>query len=165
MALALASCDVVLAGNHDLLVAGRLPESYLATHGAEKIKRIRSELSLEEMASLRALPTRESNAELQGAHAGLDHFTDHVVDRFDADNQLALADRRYLALGHTHQARYFTAEGCWSVEPNRLIMVGGSALVSPGSVRHTTRQGTVCVLDTTAATCHWHRIEPPTRAT
>jgi hypothetical protein len=28
-------------------------------------------------------------------------------------------------------------------------------------VRRTTRQGTVCVLDTEAATCHWHRVGHP----
>ena len=160
IALAVASCDVVLAGNHDLLASGRLPESYLPTHGRERIENIRNELSVEEMTTLRDLPTQALNGELQGAHAGLDHVTDHVEDRFDADNQLALADRRYLALGHSHKAFCFTAEGAWIVEPDQLVQIGDNALVSPGSVRRTERNGTVCVLDTQAAACEWHRILP-----
>ena len=158
--LAQASCTVVLAGNHDLVVAGRLPEAYVATHGGAGILSIRAELDEQEMAALATLPTEHLGIGLHAAHAALDHPTDHVEDRFDADTQLALADRRYLALGHAHRAFCFTGEeGCWIVEPDRCVELGGSALVSPGSVRSTdVRQGTICVLDTTADTCHWHRV-------
>lgn len=157
--LALEHCRVVIAGNHDLLAAGRLSEAYLETHGRDRILAARKELDAEAMNALRGLPTEARDGDLQAAHASLDHLTDHVSDRFDADNQLALADCRYLALGHAHRAFCFAGDGRWIVEPEGEIKLGDAALISPGSVRPIAdRPGTVCVLDTSAGTCSWYRL-------
>lgn len=161
LALALDACTIVIAGNHDLLVAERLADAYLESHGEERIKRLRAELSGPAMDILHALPTKAANGELQAAHAALDHPTDHIDDYIDADNQRALADRPYLALGHSHRPFCLTAEGCWLKDPDGLVEVGESAVVSPGSVRQTEHGGTVCVLNTSAATCEWHHVEWP----
>ncbi len=89
----------------------------------------------------------------------------------DADNQLALADCAFLALGHSHRASCLTEDGRWLNEPVGEQQVGASGLVCPGSVRPTTTRphGSVCALDTAAGTCVWLQVwtsdKPLTTAT
>lgn len=157
--LAHETCDVVIAGNHDLLVAGRIAEAYLESHGAAGINRIRGQVTPEELDALRALPAHAHSDELHAVHACIDHPTDHVNDHYDADNQLALAERPFLALGHSHRGFCFTADGRWFLEPNGRIDLGGNAVVCPGTLRPSPlRPGTVCVLDTEQAACEWHLL-------
>ncbi|MGH3030096.1 MAG: metallophosphoesterase family protein [Gaiellaceae bacterium] len=55
--LALSACDVVIAGNHDLLAVHRLDEGYVVSHGP-RIVAIREALTESNRAILTALPDR-----------------------------------------------------------------------------------------------------------
>jgi predicted phosphodiesterase len=157
------ACEVVIAGNHDLLAAQRLSEDYVKSHGPEAIRQIRRLLTATELNYLKKLPTSHRAGDLQVAHACLDHPTDHVTDYLDANNQLALADCAFLALGHSHRAFCLTEDGRWLNEPYGEQKVGASGLVCPGSIRPTPARpnGTACVLDTMAGTCVWLVVGAP----
>lgn len=159
--LALESCQIVIAGNHDRVVTRALPQMYEATHDVDgSIERIRNSLSAGTHDQLAALPTEHSVEDVQAAHAALDHAVAHVDDEHAASSQLALADARFLALGHAHRAFCYLDDGRWFIDPQGELQLTDSALVCPGAVRSTgTRVGTVCVLDTDAATCSWLPVE------
>jgi predicted phosphodiesterase len=132
----------------------------LLSHGADSIQQIRAQLSNDDLTYLKALPVEYQSGSLQATHACLDHPTDHVTDYIDANNQAALADRPFLALGHSHRALCLTEDGRWLTEPEGEHQIGRGGIVCPGSVRGTSSRpkGTVCVLDVEAGTCFWHLV-------
>lgn len=159
IAVARSNCDVVVAGNHDLLVAGRLHDGYLTSHGRDAILELRRLLSVEALALLKELPTEVRSDDLLAVHAALDHPTDHIQGAHDAGLQLALSDRPFLALGHAHRSFYYGYSGALVVDPSGVIALDRPALICPGSIRSTdVRAGRICVLDTNRASCEWREL-------
>lgn len=152
----------MIAGNHDLVLTRRLPAVYEATHDLNgSIERIRAALSEQSFLLLSELPISHRTEDVQIAHAAISHEVGHVDDDHAASSQLALADRRFLALGHAHRAFCYLDDGRWFVNPRGLIELTPTALACPGSARtFASHRGTVCVLDTTADTCVWLEIDP-----
>jgi predicted phosphodiesterase len=157
--LALQACDVVIAGNHDLVVARRLDEAYVATH--RNIADIRRQLSEDNQAILASLPERHANGRVIATHACLDHPTARIVDEYEADLQLALCDERLLAVGHTHSPFAYLDSGRWVADPVAAgtVMLTDRAIICPGSVVAVDRlPATMCLLDTGSGTCSWHLV-------
>ena len=79
---------MILAGNHDLLVAGRLHDGYLSSHGRAAILELRRRLSAKSLALLNDLPAVARSEDLLAVHAAVDHPIDHIQDAHDAGSNL-----------------------------------------------------------------------------
>jgi putative phosphoesterase len=163
--LALSACDVVIAGNHDLLAARRLDEAYVASHGP-RIIAVREALTEPNRATLRSLPEQYVDGRVIATHASLDHPTARILDAHEAELQLALCDEDVLVVGHSHRPFAYVQPGIWIVDPiaTGTVEISGRAVVCPGSVIDLANApATICLLDLAAHTCTWSVVpmQPP----
>jgi predicted phosphodiesterase len=131
-----------VAGNHELIVLGQLPDAQSSERARESHRRTREELRADVVEYLSALPLR---AEVDGVvvtHGSLDHPDDYVFSAAQAAAQLKrLADdhpaARLLVLGNTHlQLLVGEAAGRLPVRPGVAtpLRAGERQVVNPGSV-------------------------------
>ena len=161
-------CDVTLAGNHDLVVAGSIDMSVF-THDAGTAARwtakVLSETAMEQLKSL--VPFGERN-EVELYHASIrDPIWEYVVDPGTAAACLALQTHDLALIGHSHVPLvYATAQGemvlAGYAEEGTLEMVEGTRyLINPGSVgqpRDGDPRAAYLVLDFDRRTATWRRI-------
>ncbi len=134
---------VCVAGNHDLIVLGRLSDSRCIPLARESLRWTRGMLRDDTRAYLESLPLRaEANGGAVIAHGSLTDPEEYTRRPAEAAEQLRhlaaeLPDATTLILGHTHRAwawdagtgsLYPSHDASVSLSPNR------SCLLNPGSV-------------------------------
>ena len=134
-----------VAGNHELILLGRLPEQGIHPWAAKTLAWTRGQLTAENRTWLEALPLREDTPEgITVAHGALDDTRTYVKSEEQAAEQLAaLTASRVLVLGHTHVQMRFEQAGRLLVNPGavgqsreRRIMASAAVLEhEAGSVR------------------------------
>ena len=168
--LAREECDVVLAGNHDLAVAGVIELtdfSPSAAAAAEWTRKHASEETLEILAALE--PAR--NGEQIGLYHGSprDPIWEYVLSSSQAEDCLDEMEERVGAIGHTHVALRFTRQdgeliGEQTPGGTELDLGEGEWLINPGSVgqpRDRDPRAAWMLLDLDRWTGSWRRVEYP----
>jgi predicted phosphodiesterase len=139
----IAGLDAVcVAGNHDLIALGRLPDDRCNTLARKSLAWTRERLRPASREYLEALPARAQVDEVVMAHGSPDDPQLYVRDGAEAARQLATVTARWpaarvLVLGHTHIARAWAPGGrpldtnAGSVTP---LAREGPVLLNPGAV-------------------------------
>jgi putative phosphoesterase len=110
-----------VAGNHELILVGRLPEEGIHEWARTTLRWTRGRLSADNRAWIEGLPLRAGAGAIAMAHGSLDDARTYVRTEEHAREQLAaLGAERVLVLGHTHVPL--------------LVPDGGRLLVNPGAV-------------------------------
>jgi predicted phosphodiesterase len=168
--LALEACDLLLAGNHDLAVAGLIQISDFSPNAAAAVRWTREHASAETIEALRRLEPARA-----GERIGLylasprDPIWEYVLSADDAEDCIDAMGPRVSAIGHTHVAVRFTAaDGETIAEPAPAgvehDLSEGRWLVNPGSVgqpRDRDPRAAWMLLDLDRWTARWERSEYP----
>ena len=162
-------CDVTLAGNHDLVVAGSLDMSVFAHDAGTAVRwtaKVLSETAMEQLKSLRPFGEREG---VELYHASIrDPVWEYVVDPGTAAACLALQTHDLALIGHSHVPLvYGAAQGemvlAGYAEEGTVQMAEGTRyLINPGSVgqpRDGDPRAAYLVLDLDRRTATWRRVE------
>lgn len=167
--LAVAECDLLLGGNHDLAVVGRLPIDDFSPRARTSTEWTRAVLGERAAAVLRPL---ESLAEREGI--GLYHGSprhpvwEYVITAALADLCLDDAAQRVCVVGHSHVAGAFgrasgrPATGRARRGGDVSDLAVGEWLVNPGSVgqpRDGDPRAAWMTIDTGSWTATWRRSE------
>ena len=141
---AVAELDpVCVAGNHDLIALGRLPDDGTIALARDTLRWTRERLADDVVAYLEALPLSAVAGDgVVVAHGSLDEPRSYVLDADRAERELERlsavdASARMLLLGHTHRALAFRvdAEGAEQLRPDRVALSPDARfLLNPGSV-------------------------------
>ena len=159
--------DICLAGNHDLVVNGSVDIAVFAHDAAVAAKWSQQVLSERALEQLRALSPSGERNDVELYHASpRDPVWEYVIDPRTAQSCLELVRHDLTLIGHSHVPLAYrqgehTASGGYS-EPGTLDLAGGRWLLNPGSVgqpRDGDPRAAYMVLDTTAGTATWKRIE------
>ena len=168
--LAAASCDLALAGNHDLGVIGRIDISDFSPHAAAAALWTRANICRDTVEFLSGLEPQQAGEAVGLYHASpLDPVWDYVTSAAGADRCMDEMEERVSAIGHTHVASRFTRT---DAEVYAEAVEGGSRhdlsdhewLVNPGSVgqpRDGDPRAAWLLLDVVAWSAEWHRVEYP----
>lgn len=169
VALARASCAVVLAGNHDDAVSGRGDASSFIDLAGDAVERHRETLSRGSLDWLRSLPY---TCEFDGAAAAHGDLVDppkfyYVENAKDAGENFRATDARLVFVGHTHVPALFvvgrsgtplraTPQDFTLEEHKRYI-------VNPGSVGYPRESNGECrssyvIYDSKAGTVTFHYL-------
>jgi predicted phosphodiesterase len=133
---------VCVAGNHDLIVLGRLPDRRCSRIARESLAWTRRVLREDARAYLETLPIRaKTHGGVVIAHGSLDDPEQYVTRPEQAAEQLERLraehpEARVLLLGHTHRARaYGQQRGGLSAPGRAPLALGAQAwLLNPGAV-------------------------------
>ena len=140
VALVRRSASVVVAGNHDDAVSGRIDSSDFTDLAGDSVERHRAQLSKEDVSWLRSLPYA---ARLDGALAVHGDFADpesfNYVDSEDAAAEnFARTDAQIVFVGHTHTPCIYVTGGSgriYRLDPQDFVAEDGKRyIVNPGSV-------------------------------
>jgi predicted phosphodiesterase len=130
---------VCVAGNHDLIVLGRLSDERCIPLARESLAWTRTVLRDDARAFLAALPLRAAApGGVELAHGSLDDPQEYTIDRAQASAQLAAvaaAGQRALILGHTHVPWAFaTGAGAARARGGVRLPATEPMLLNPGAV-------------------------------
>ena len=109
--LARETCDLCLAGNHDLVVTGDLDIADFSSSAAAAAIWTQENIGTEALAFLRGL-----SASLDGREIGLWHASprdpvwEYVLSTWQADECMDLMEPRVGSVGHSHIALWFRRE-------------------------------------------------------
>ncbi len=170
VALALAECDLVLAGNHDLAVAGAIELTDFSPSATAAALWTREHASPDTIAQLAQLePAR--NGEAIGLYHGSprDPIWEYVLAGDQADECFDAMKPRVGAIGHTHIALRFTRAngeivGEQTPADTEHDIASGEWLLNPGSVgqpRDRDPRAAWMLLDVEGWTASWRRVEYP----
>jgi predicted phosphodiesterase len=126
-----------VAGNHELLVLGRLPQDRAGRLARETTPWTRTALREDSRAWLAALPLALRVPGLTMAHGSLADPQRYVTQPARAAGELRQATTRLLVLGHTHRPWLFhDTAGTLPLVPGRVTRLppAGRLLLNPGSV-------------------------------
>ncbi len=167
VALAVAHCDVLLAGNHDLAAVGKLDVEDFSPRARESARWTGSVLDDASRAVLEPLPSAAERSGIGLYHGSPRHpVWEYVITEALADLCLDAAGQRVCAVGHSHVACAFgraggdraTGEVC--AVGDRIATADGEWLVNPGSVgqpRDGDPRAAWMTLDTASGEVAWHR--------
>lgn len=159
---------VMVAGNHDLAVAGAISTEVFNPLAAEAVSWTGSVLGDADLELLRALPTRLERSGITLVHGSpRDPVWEYVLDVSVAAQALADIDTNGLAVGHTHIPVIFQqrGDGFETTQPVRsrpYSVAGSKFLVNPGSVgqpRDRDPRASYAVLDLDDETVTHRRVE------
>lgn len=170
VALALEECDVLLAGNHDLAVAGRIDITDFSPGAAAAALWTQEHASGDTIELLAKLePAREG--ERIGLYHGSprDPIWEYVLTTEQAKDCIEAMDPRVGAIGHSHVALRFTrtdGEVVGEQMPGGTEhdLADGEWLVNPGSVgqpRDRDPRAAWMLVDLDRWTASWRRVEYP----
>jgi diadenosine tetraphosphatase ApaH/serine/threonine PP2A family protein phosphatase len=169
--LARDSCNLSLAGNHDLVVTGDIPISDFSSGAAAAAKWTQETIREETMAYLKSLVPADPSREPALYHASpRDPVWEYVLSTWQADECIDLMDARVGAVGHSHVALWFHRDGAGKVSGatadggEQRDLSGGSWLINPGGVgqpRDGDPRAAWLLLDTSTWTAEWCRVEYP----
>lgn len=143
-------CGIVLAGNHDDAVAGRITADDFIDLAGEAIIRHRAELASEQIDWLKSLPHL---ARIEGAIAAHGDVTNPTAFNYISNEAEALANFKaskspLLFVGHTHIPGIFVigAHGIVHQLPAKDFQMeaGKRYIVNPGSVGYPREENGVC---------------------
>lgn len=160
-----------VAGNHDLIALGRLPDEGIAWLARDTLQWTRRVLTDDVLRFLDRLPGTLEFGGVVMAHGALGDPTRYVRRPTEAAVQLGTLARerpaaRFLLLGHTHRQAVFIEGGEAARTSSRSLSLAGvrRALLNPGSVgqsRQRTARARFMVLDLERdeATFHTRRYD------
>src|SRR3954453_24100579 len=106
--LALARCEIVLAGTHDLAVTGGLSTEEFSPSAATAADWTRDQLARRNLEALRALPPENLDREVGLFHASpRDPIWEYVLSTLQAELCLDAQRHRVCLVGHSHVALAF----------------------------------------------------------
>jgi predicted phosphodiesterase len=170
VALALEECEIVLGGNHDLAVAGRVPLSDFSPHAAAAARWTREHAGADTLAALEQLAPRCDDRPIGLYHGSpLDPIWEYVLSSDQAERSFEAMEPRIAAIGHTHVALRFTrvdGEVTGDQTPADTLhdLADGDWLINPGSVgqpRDRDPRAAWLLLDLDGWTANWRRVEYP----
>ena len=171
VALARESCQLSLAGNHDLVVMGKIDIREFSSSAAVAADWTRGHISDDSLEFLRSLEPHDEGREVGLFHASpRDPVWEYVLSTWQAGGCFEAMDARVGAIGHSHVALFFHQDGDAPVEGGQtsggteLDVSEGRWLLNPGGVgqpRDGDPRAAWLLLDTDAWTAAWHRVEYP----
>ncbi len=170
LALAREECDVLLAGNHDLAVAGEIELTDFSPSAAAAARWTRDHASAETLDVLGKLPPAREDQRIGLYHGSpRDPIWEYVLSTEQAGECIAAMEPRVAAIGHTHVALRFTrADGELIGEQtpagSEHDLAAGEWLVNPGSVgqpRDRDPRAAWMLLDLDRWSARWLRVEYP----
>jgi len=170
VAFARDECDLLLAGNHDLAVAGVIELTDFSPSAASAALWTREYASQDTIDFLAHLsPLR--NGEALGLYHGSprDPIWEYVLSTGQADDCIDEMRERVSAIGHTHVALRFTRTddellGEQTPAGTQHDLTEGKWLLNPGSVgqpRDRDPRAAWMLVDLDRWTASWHRVEYP----
>lgn len=135
-----SAASVVIAGNHDDAVSGRLDAADFIDLAADAVKRHREALSAEDLAWLKSLPY---TATFDGASAAHGDFTDppafnYMMDTSTVSANLKATRAQLMFVGHTHvPCVHLVGQSgrIYRIDPEDFTLEEGKRyIVNPGSV-------------------------------
>ena len=150
LALVRRFASVVIAGNHDDAVSGRISADDFIDLAGDAVRRHRATLNAEQIDWLKSLP---HVARLEGALAAHGDFTapkdfPYVSDEADAAANFAATDSPLLFVGHTHVPLVFVVGASGTVHRLKpcdfALEAGKRYIVNPGSVGYPREEDGVC---------------------
>jgi diadenosine tetraphosphatase ApaH/serine/threonine PP2A family protein phosphatase len=171
VALARESCDLCLAGNHDLVVIDKLPLAEFSSSAATAAEWTRQNIAAESVKFLEGLEPKESGRALGLYHASpRDPVWEYVLSSWQAQECFEAMEPRVGAVGHSHVALYFNRDGdsdttgAQAPADTELDISDGRWLINPGGVgqpRDGDPRAAWLLLDTGTWTATWRRVEYP----
>jgi predicted phosphodiesterase len=169
VALADRHCEVILAGNHDLAVAGVISLEDFSRGALIAARWTQDAIAPDTLAYLQALQPQSARQQVGLYHASpRDPIWEYVLSALAAELCFDATEHRVSLIGHSHVACSFNrpegepATGATRREGDLLDVGSGRWLVNPGSVgqpRDGDPRAAWLVLDTTAWTAEWRRAE------
>jgi predicted phosphodiesterase len=170
VALAQDECDLVLAGNHDLAVAGVIPLTDFSPSAAAAAEWTREHASKQTLDALATLEPARPGEPIGLYHGSpRDPIWEYVLSSGQAEDCLDAMGERIGAIGHSHVALRFTRDGDDLVGEQtpggtELDLSEGEWLVNPGSVgqpRDRDPRAAWLSIDLDSWTGTWRRVEYP----
>jgi diadenosine tetraphosphatase ApaH/serine/threonine PP2A family protein phosphatase len=171
ISLARERCDLVLAGNHDLVVTGAISISDFSDNAAAAARWTRDHITPESLEYLSGLAPTAYGREIGLFHASpRDPIWEYVLSGWQAAECMELMEPRVGAVGHSHVALWFHRNGDSEVggahapAGTELDVSGGEWLLNPGGLgqpRDGDSRAAWLVLDTERWTAEWRRVEYP----
>ena len=169
--LARERCDVVLAGNHDLVVTGDIDIADFSAGAAAAAQWTRENIAEESLTFLRGLDPLDADREPALYHASpRDPVWEYVLSTWQAGECMEAMEPRVGAVGHSHVALFFHRDGdsetAGGTAPGgtELDLSRGDWLINPGGVgqpRDGDPRAAWLLLDTDSWTANWRRVEYP----
>jgi predicted phosphodiesterase len=171
VALARERCDLVLAGNHDLVVTGAISIADFSDNAATAARWTREHIGSESLEFLSGLAPTAYGREIGLFHASpRDPVWEYVLSEWQADECMTLMEPRVGAIGHSHVALWFHRNGDAEVGGSHapagteLDVSTGEWLLNPGGAgqpRDGDSRAAWLLLDTERWTAEWRRVEYP----
>jgi diadenosine tetraphosphatase ApaH/serine/threonine PP2A family protein phosphatase len=171
VALARDSCDVCLAGNHDLVVTGDLDLGDFSSSAAAAAAWTREHISADTLGYLRGLKPLDPDRAVGLYHASpRDPVWEYVLSTWQAGDCMRLMRARVGAVGHSHVALFFREQdpsgvvGAQAPAGTELDLSDGRWLINPGGVgqpRDGDPRAAWLLLDTETWSATWRRVEYP----
>jgi len=169
VALARRSCDLCLAGNHDLVVTGDIDIADFSSSAAAAARWTRETISDDSLSFLRSLKPADPDREIGLYHASpRDPVWEYVLSSWQADECMDLMGPRVGAVGHSHVALWFRRDGEGRVEGaqapggDERDLSEGAWLLNPGGVgqpRDGDPRAAWLLLDTGEWSAVWRRVD------
>ena len=171
VALARASCDLCLIGNHDLVVIDRLDIAEFSMNAAIAATWTKENIARESVEFLAGLEPVDETKPLGLYHASpRDPVWEYVLSTMLADECMDAMGPRVGAVGHSHVALHFSRRDGQATagEPARggteLDLAEGDWIVNPGGVgqpRDGDPRAAWMLLDLSSWRASWRRVEYP----
>ena len=171
VALARETCQLCLAGNHDLVVIDKLPIAEFSAAAAAAAEWTKANIAEESVEFLRALDPLDVEHAIGLYHASpRDPVWEYVLSSWQADECIKAMAARVGAVGHSHVALYFHESGSADIVGaqapggTHLDISEGRWLINPGGVgqpRDGDPRAAWLLLDTDNWTASWRRVEYP----
>lgn len=156
-----------VAGNHDLIALGQLPDTRCGALARTTLAWTRAILTEHTRRYLRALPLRGAVADIVIAHGSLANPEEYTTRPGQAAAQLLQLEAeaptaRILVLGHTHRARAFAGDArSLSIRGPLELSASGRYVLTPGSVgqsREPVARARFVLLDTGARRATFYAV-------
>ena len=171
VALARDSCDLCLAGNHDLVVTGALDIAEFSRLAAAAARWTRETIASEALDFLRSLDPVAEGREIGLWHASpRDPVWEYVLSGWQAHECLDATEARVGAIGHSHVALWFHRDASGDLDGAQARagleqdLSDGRWLLNPGGVgqpRDGDPRAAWLLLDTGSWSASWRRVEYP----
>ena len=165
---------ICLAGNHDLVVAGRIPIAAFAGDAAAAARWTQGVLDGDARSFLESIEPSGERAGVALYHGSArDHVWEYVLSADVAKATLALTDAQLVLVGHSHVALELElteagTRGGGAPDGTRLALAGVRRLLNPGSVgqpRDGDPRAAWLEIDNTSGWATFRRTEYPVERT